>query len=106
MVCLPVRLKQFGAIIYSPEKRMLAEVVFGFVLLVVVLFIYLFFKEQISKHYSFLTLGYPEMSQFPGNSIMPQRKATLASLSHFLMILNSILSLSSGGTFWQIHISL
>lgn len=86
---------------------MLVEMVFSLFLLVVWVsfFFSSSFKVQISKHYSFLTLGYPEMSQFPGNSIAPQRKATLASLSHFLMILNSILSLSSGGTFWQIRLT-
>lgn len=52
-------------------------------------------KEQISKHRDFLALGDPNMSHLLGSSIMPQKKAILSSFSHFLMILNSILSLSS-----------
>jgi len=58
--------------------------------------VFIFLKEEISKHHSFLALGDPEMSQPFGNSLMPRRQAALSSRSHFLMILNSILSLSSG----------
>lgn len=52
-------------------------------------------KEQISKHHDFLALGDTNMSHLFRSSIMPQKKAILSSFSQFLMILNSILSLSS-----------